>query len=466
MNNVIAWIKGNPFTIVCGAIVVASLGSFYWPIHTDGAVFRQALAERSQDLNEIQGLMRTGIQIPPPTPDGDPISVQVAVNDRAITELQTAYGRMEQEYKALYDYAVRRNQPGYRPLLNDLFPKPKDDSIAYEARKAYLNMLRAMYTSLKPGTPPSSEKLDVQLAAMEENFKQSAFPPIKELNETQRATLQRSQVKAVMKAYENAARGIHVYADPATVFDIGKWSQPGPLPEITNIWDGQLQVWVLQTLILAIKNSNRETESASSVIDFPIKRILKLGVIKQYVGVPEGGFREQQDQDTSADLKETFAISPTGRSCNPIYDVHHAVVSILIDSKRIPELLNSFVPINFMTVIGFQMTDVNEYDELRQGFYYGDVDVVKVDLTVETLWLRQWTVPMMPFEVQQYLGIEKPDPSKVPAGSDGYPMGPGGYPGGPGAYPGMPSGGYPGGPPGGYESLEFQDGPPPPPPGL
>jgi hypothetical protein len=124
-----------------------------------------------------------------------------------------------------------------------------------------------------------------------------------------------------------------------------------------------------------------------------------------YVGVPENGrFRggvpnesEIQDivqkmQDAKQNrLPDDFTASPTGRESNPIYDVRHAVLTVIIDSSRIPQLLNALSSVNFMTVIGMDVEDVDEYEALREGFYYGSDDTVSLDLTIETLWLRSWT---------------------------------------------------------------------------
>jgi hypothetical protein len=44
-----------------------------------------------------------------------------------------------------------------------------------------------------------------------------------------------------------------------------------------------------------------------------------------------------------------------------------------------------------MSVIGAAVTNVDEYTLFNQGFYFGEgVSVVRLDLSIESVWLRSW----------------------------------------------------------------------------
>jgi hypothetical protein len=72
-----------------------------------------------------------------------------------------------------------------------------------------------------------------------------------------------------------------------------------------------------------------------------------------------------------------------------------------------------------MTVLDCQVQDVDEYAALLEGYVYGSGDAVRVDMLIETIWLRDWTVPLMPAEVKQALGLGDPAavvaPEEAPA---------------------------------------------------
>ena len=109
-------------------------------------------------------------------------------------------------------------------------------------------------------------------------------------------------------------------------------------------------------------------------------------------------------------LEANFFFGPTGRRSNSIYDVRHVWMTMHIQADRLPEFFETLRRVNFMTVINMRVTDVDEYDMLRQGFVYGDADVVQVSLTIETLWFRTWTSDYMPDIVKQRLVVaDEPD---------------------------------------------------------
>lgn len=104
-----------------------------------------------------------------------------------------------------------------------------------------------------------------------------------------------------------------------------------------------------------------------------------------------------------------FWVAHTGRQSNPLFDVWHARVTVLVDSQRLPELFNALSEVNFMTVLRISVIrDVDEYEALQQGFVYGQDDVVEAELVIETVWLRQWTAQFMPNAIKSHLQILKP----------------------------------------------------------
>jgi hypothetical protein len=85
-----------------------------------------------------------------------------------------------------------------------------------------------------------------------------------------------------------------------------------------------------------------------------------------------------------------------------------------------------------MSVIGLSIKDIDEYEHLTDGYFYGfDVDAVEMTIDVESLWLRRWTAGhlseneaaqaresfdpgLMPDAVRYKLGLPVRDPNFQP----------------------------------------------------
>ena len=106
---------------------------------------------------------------------------------------------------------------------------------------------------------------------------------------------------------------------------------------------------------------------------------------------------------------------------NGVFDVRHTRLTLDIEAAKLPEFMNELHKTNFMTVIKAKVEDIDEYDVLQQGYVYGDSDVVRAELVVESLWFRNWTTDLMPKLVKQKLLILKPeqpaDGLTVPSGA-------------------------------------------------
>jgi hypothetical protein len=221
-------------------------------------------------------------------------------------------------------------------------------------------------------------------------------------------------------------------------------------PSMVQLWERQLELWIQRDIAEAIAETNAEAES---VLDAPVKRLLGMRVWPGYVGLHTRGAvgslgsdeesgrsggqsdwsayerpdeaRGQTDRawrgaypvpnseatglgEAGDEAPDNFALTPTGRVSNHVYDIRHASVRLVVDHARLPALFNNLSKANFMTVIDCRIQDVNEYAALREGYIYGIGDMVEVEMVIESAWLRNWTQQLMPTVTKQYLGIEEP----------------------------------------------------------
>lgn len=101
-----------------------------------------------------------------------------------------------------------------------------------------------------------------------------------------------------------------------------------------------------------------------------------------------------------------FTSSVTGRISNALYDVVLVDVSMVAQTSKISNILESLATDRFLTVRDLSISKIDAYQDLKKGFLYGDSPVVKLDLTLETIWLRSWIQDIMPNSVRAMLGIQ------------------------------------------------------------
>ena len=426
------WLRSNILIVVCLVVILLALVSLYWPTYAQSSAFREEVAGRQQQLSTIRQLQNATVTVPPEEIDAPPRELELVVNEAAIAKLENVYSQLEEEYSGIYDRASEINRFGHEAMLQGLFPSPTTGSKPFEARRAYLAAFDRLYQQMDAGTPPSAMEIETLLARASALSRPGlAGSGNANQSEEERQEALRRQADQLVKRYQDAALSHHVYAAPPELnypqgvwntgaFQIGQWAQPTGKPNMFQIWEGQLQLWIQQDMAAAIGLANEVDNPEVSLVQMPIKRVLSMTVKPEYVGAPpppalgEGTGTEAETSSSATSLQQAmnqrvpgdFTASPTGRATNPIYDVREAVLSIIVDSQQIPKVINAINSVNFMTVIGMDMAEVNEYEHLQEGYYYGDGDVVQLDLTIETIWLRSWTAGDLSQELAEEQGRE------------------------------------------------------------
>lgn len=426
ITPVLDWVRTNPLMAICAAVIVAALVSFYYPTHVQSVAFEQEAASRQSVSTKIDSYFRTQADLPPAQPDDPPRRISMVITDAAIDNLKSIYQALDQEHKQIFQYAVDYNREGHQVLVDGLFPVPLEpNQMPFDARDNYLKAFVALYSYLDATTPAAPEAVQAMLTKDEETYKRELLlGSTGTLSDQQKQDLLRRQTEKVMRMYRSNAEQHHLYADPVVLdptkgrtnwkpgpFEVDAWAGGRMRPNQLELWDGQMELWIQQDIVVAIAHANHTDDPNASIVNSPVKRLLDIHVSPEYIGLhattpgtpvaapppgsPPGAIAALDDNAVKTMLEkrlpDNFTQSPTGRVTNPLYDVRHATVSMIVDSKRINEVLNAFGKVNFMTVIGVNTRDVDEFDALRQGYWYGKCDAVQLDLQIESIWLRQWT---------------------------------------------------------------------------
>lgn len=430
MKGALIWIKANPIAVAASVLCIASLVTLL-VVDMQGRAFRRKLEERGNTVKDVRRLMETTVSYPSPDLDNPPISDRVTVNERTIEALKEGYGKMTREFRDIFDLAVKFNEKGHLAMDEGLFPDPgNNDYKLYDARakykRAFSEMMlahspSALYPRLRAGGPLPKEALAEELLRVETDYL-STFSfidkKVTDLTEEERTKLTELKRRAAMDALQRHATRMHIYAQTDIdandfPFEIGTWSKPGPLPSMTDIWDGQMGLWIQQDIVTAIGSANKVWDPMSNVLASPVKRLLKIELVPGYVGIDSSGGLTSETSNLNLGtppsgeqkLPDDFSKSPTGRRSNTIYDVRHVWVELVIDFQRLPEILEEIAKTNFMSVLQMSFKDVDEFEAMRTGYLYGTGDVVEIRMLIETLWLREWTTRMMPNDVKIKLGI-------------------------------------------------------------
>ena len=115
---------------------------------------------------------------------------------------------------------------------------------------------------------------------------------------------------------------------------------------------------------------------------------------------PRGG--NDRGNDGSGSLADSF----TGRVSGELFDVLQVRLSIIVDSQRVPIILDGFAKYNFFTVIDLELQPADTFLALDEGYDYGNESVSQMTVVFEVAWLRSWTTEFMPDEVKTVLGIQ------------------------------------------------------------
>ena len=78
---------------------------------------------------------------------------------------------------------------------------------------------------------------------------------------------------------------------------------------------------------------------------------------------------------------------------------------LVVETSRTPEVLDALSRQNFITISKLSMAPADSFRAVAEGYFYGAEPVSKLELRLETIWLRAWTAEPMPVELKEALGI-------------------------------------------------------------
>ncbi|MEM0914759.1 MAG: hypothetical protein AAGK09_09140 [Planctomycetota bacterium] len=444
MSNLLNWLRNNPVTIASAVIALIALGIFGYT-YTLNSALRERMQDQRQAMNTLDSLRNQTVPFPNEDPTQPEISVRgVTINQGVIDEFEIIYSRFDGQFEDLYEYVLQRNQAGKEPMLDGLFPQPANAGRPFDARLAYRNRLLAMLGPPTPGggepqaalnaggTPDplyvADQVADAQKVSEDSIYSTRFEAQSSGFTENEVQDIFEAQQARLVDVLKGAADGISVYAatepfDPAFPFEIMPWAAPSAQdsPDLLDMWEAQVQLWVLEDVVRAIAAANAQAEEESGAAGVPasvVKRLISLTVEPGYVGFDSGGLAGGTDIPELAAERvpaanrpqpDNFVVSPTGRITNGVYLVRFATLQADVAFSKLPLLLDAIDSINFMAVVDIDIQDVDEYEVMQELYFYGSDDVVEATIAIESILFRDWLAPMMPDDVREMLA--QPDPA-------------------------------------------------------
>jgi hypothetical protein len=438
MNVVLNWIKSNVYTVVFLAVMIVAPVGLWVVAGRMNAAVRSDAQKRASQLSEMSRLEKTNVELNIP---GNPrVSATIPVNRQFLDRYEEVVNAIADDAKQIREEAVRMNQQGRGVLLPDLFPSPPPQLLETLPGQMYRRLIAAYEQLLKDceaGAPPSPDDMRQDLESARDRYlSQTLKPTVDDLTDDERAWLTEQLTTTRLSIYAERARSIRLYATMDDL-DVPPESEKPERAEgaaNTTMFDWQWQYWIKEDILRALHAANA---SYDSVADAPVKRVERLVVLDGPTpqqaaadagagrGAPTGGFgpaggagrrgaRQPAAEggargvapDPSREVPLDYNVSFTGRTDNSLYDVRDVELVVILDTARMPEVFDALARQNFITIIDeVQIEPVDLYQAIENGYFYGSQPVSRVVLTLETIWLREWTAQFMPVELKQALGI-------------------------------------------------------------
>lgn len=430
------WVKSNWLIVVLSVVALAAAPAMYFFSSKLGKDLRDKVQkEAAAAANDVSNSKVTYSVPDVKAPDKKIFEKSADVNEILTKKIAEVREAIKSDGSLLGAEAVKFNQGDHRPLVSGLFPDPGAGGISQKyqfARDFIENLPKQLLQDVNAQGPVDPARLSAELSeykkAREERMR--AVGGAAQSDPADTAKLNEELLAQRLDRYRAWANQTSFYGDIAIFNDIPT-AVPNPIPPMTKLWDWQLKSWIYADLFKACALANKLAAGGGaeqgSVLTGVVKRIVKVSVQNQDYGdipddTPPEQLLEPQLGEGKNPVTPDMTVSVTGRYSGPstgnrYYDMREVTVEMIVAPEKLPYLFDALARTNYMTVLKCELDTVDVVDDLSKGYYYGNDHVVRAMMTIETVWIRDWTKQYMPKTVRVSLGIQ----DTPPAGVDGLP---------------------------------------------
>lgn len=428
MNNVLEWAKANVFIVVFIVVMLAAIIGLPLFAGKMNAQVKKTVNERAANFTTLAQLEK-----------GEVIPGFTGIPNQGTLQRYEQVARLTaDDAAAVQRAAIEHNQKGRTVLLANLFPEPPATMIDVLPKRFHEALVEAygnLLASINAGMPPDLESLRKEL-----EFKRNQFIT-QDLRKSTEEKLSPEEEKKLtdqlsshrLSLYVEAAKRVGMYLSTDQL-NVPGWNQANQ-PSIGELFNWQWEYWIVNDVLRALHSANSDDRS---VLTSPVKRINWISVrglpsfsqsSQPATGAAVGGFGGGGVRggppptdpaapaaaenaapalppiNTKAPAPKDYKQSITGRVSNPLYDVIYVDLEMVVETAKLPRVLNEISRYNFFTVSSLRLNAADAFTDVQSGFCYGVEPVSQVTMTIETIWLRTWTQQLMPKATLQALGI-------------------------------------------------------------
>ncbi|MEY3230477.1 MAG: hypothetical protein RL689_566 [Planctomycetota bacterium] len=350
----------------------------------------------------------------------------------SLDELRLAKGK--EEFEKLDDKAKADAAKAIAERARDLEQqKIEQMEDALLGKRGKTNPYQDLLAASGAGSPADIVRVAEALRDMNTREIEKITAGKRPLTNEEQAALAKQLAERRLAEYQAAAKGFSFYATMESLpRDRNARSIPRGriLPDQLNpseMFLHQWDFWVLQDVLAAARLANTVDGRVIDVERGVVKRIDSIALADPeglYASSEESSDGSMQAAPAPAEAAPgtvplDFGRSVTGRANSPnnsLYDVRRVTLAAVVNSARLSEFLDAITKVNLMTVTSMDVQAVDVWQDLKEGYYYGNDHVVRVTLEIESLWLRSWMTAYMPADI---LGALTSAPSADGAASPG-----------------------------------------------
>lgn len=431
-TKAIQWVRTNLVLVIIGAVTLVALVGLPLLSRSLNRSITGLMQSKLADQRSLEGLERTQVSLTLGGLAGDPptqIDERAVVNAALIDRLRTVSDRQRADADEIFRVAVDHNRRSHGLLYPGLFADGARDIIPMKLQfhRALVQAYDELMTRVRAGDAPSPEMLREDLERRRRQFLTVTLQKAEDaaLSPEEQVRLSAHLAEARVALMARAAEDISFYAS-RDILAIPRWDQTRDYSR-DELFQWQWDLWLATDILEALAEANAR---GGTVLRGPVKRIVSMRTLGPRVparggaaaggagglgGMGMGGGAPETGEDGTASepggtppdpdspVPTDYTAACTGRISNSLYDVIDVELELIVDAAMIPHVTNAFPAQNFMTVVGLALRPVDPVADLRAGFVYGTSPVVQVRIRLETIWLRPWTVELMPTETRTRL---------------------------------------------------------------
>ncbi|MEC8353938.1 MAG: hypothetical protein VX001_00105 [Planctomycetota bacterium] len=395
-KKVIALLKANLWSLLT---LVLSLGigggAVVWASGEREKV-ESTLSERAKVVNQLDGFHRGSLDVS--IAGSNIVSGSGVPTSKLIEEVNAQVERSNAYAEAFVADAESFHLRGRKPFNTELFPEPPSSKreVIPETFHGQMASAYAQLESKVAAVKPLGEEELVEKLRARRRMYLGGLDEIPEENlDDYRVAMSEQRVSSLR---DRAMEG-GVYLDAAAL-DFAPYEQTKSYA-LGELYLWQWDYWIREDILQALTTNNRP----EGVFENPVKHIRRIapepiasleggsgqpgpGGMGMGGGAPGGSGTAGGPNSLDQQITKDLSYSLTGRQSNGVWDVRPVDILMVVETARLPEVIDELTRKNFFTVLDVSLTPVDSFAALAEGCYYGSAPVSDVALRLETVWFR------------------------------------------------------------------------------